>query len=412
VALSKTTTRKRDTIFTLGNGKATYTSPTGVKSVSTASLGNIKGTQVTASEGHPFRSRKRGSTDDLGGDFTTVRSYCEGDNSSHRLFRQIGVKEAIEYVGPIYPTVPANMLFPSSVQSSDAALNVKGATLVARCKPTNSVADASVFLGELLKDGLPNLVGHTLWKDRTSKAKKASEEYLNAEFGWKPLLNDINKFAYAVSHASAVLKQYERDAGKVVRRNCRLSTVRTVSTLESAVNNTVYYSPEQGSLHDGSGGSKYLRTRETVRDQWFSGAFTYHLPSGSDSRSSMDRYALEANKLLGLSLTPETLWNLAPWSWAVDWFSNTGDVVSNISSMATDGLVMRYGYIMEHTTVRDTYTLGKTGLRDLNFRVSPFTLVTETKVRRKANPFGFGVSWSGLSPRQLAITVALGITKR
>lgn len=412
MALSKSTTRKRDTIFPMGNGKATYVSPSGVKTESTALYPNIKGTQVTVSEGHPFRSRKRNNTDDLGGDFTSTRTYVIGENSSVRLFRQIGVKESMLFNGPIYPTIPGNLVFPTAVQSTDVALNAKGATAIARCEPTNSVADASVFLGELLKDGIPAIVGHTLWKDRTLQAKKAGEEYLNVEFGWKPLLSDIRKFSYAVQHANAVLTQYERDAGKVVRRKFRFPIQRTTDTLVSGINNTVYYAPSQSTLEDGSGGGKYVRTRETVRDQWFSGAFTYHLPTGSDSRSAMERHALESKKLFGFSLTPETLWNLSPWSWAVDWFANTGDVLHNISAMATDGLVMRYGYIMEHTVVRDTYTLEKTGLRDQNVRCSPITLVTETKVRRKANPFGFGVSWNGLSPRQLAITAALGITRR
>jgi hypothetical protein len=119
-----------------------------------------------------------------------------------------------------------------------------------------------------------------------------------------------------------------------------------------------------------------------------------------------------AKKILGLSLTPDIVWNLTPWSWAVDWFSNTGDVISNLTDWATDGLVLRYGYVMEHTITSDTYTYsGNTGLIDGNVRVPPLTLVTETKIRRRANPFGFGITWDGLSPRQLAITAALGLTR-
>jgi hypothetical protein len=125
----------------------------------------------------------------------------------------------------------------------------------------------------------------------------------------------------------------------------------------------------------------------------------------------MIRDALRAKKLLGIIPTPSTLWNLAPWSWATDWFLNTGDVISNLTDWATDGLVMRYGYMMEHTIVRDTYTLTKPGLSSPGVRVQPLTLVTETKMRRKANPFGFGLTWSGLSPRQTAIAVALGLTR-
>jgi hypothetical protein len=125
----------------------------------------------------------------------------------------------------------------------------------------------------------------------------------------------------------------------------------------------------------------------------------------------MDRAALMASKIFGLELTPEVAWNLSPWSWAADWFTNAGDVISNLTDWATDGLVLRYGYVMEHTIASNTYTfVGKTGFSNTSVRPSPVTLVTETKRRVKANPFGFGVTWGGLSPRQLAITAALGIT--
>jgi hypothetical protein len=127
----------------------------------------------------------------------------------------------------------------------------------------------------------------------------------------------------------------------------------------------------------------------------------------------MSRKALLAKEILGVDLTPEVVWNLTPWSWAVDWFSNVGDVLSNISDTIDDSLLMRYGYIMEHTIVRDTYTRkydrpfwDKSVLLD-----SGVSLVTETKLRRRANPFGFGMSWEGLSPKQLSILASLGITR-
>jgi len=160
----------------------------------------------------------------------------------------------------------------------------------------------------------------------------------------------------------------------------------------------------------GTGGSVDL-TVETVTKRWFSGAFTYHLPSGYDSRDGMARKALFAKQVLGVRLTPETLWNLAPWSWAVDWFTNAGDVLHNLSHWQSNGLVMRYGYIMETISVKHTYTYeppaGYTGGKV----VPPLVLVTTVKTRRKANPFGFGLTWDGLSPLQKAIAVAVGLSR-
>jgi hypothetical protein len=123
----------------------------------------------------------------------------------------------------------------------------------------------------------------------------------------------------------------------------------------------------------------------------------------------LERGRDRADKLIGLGLTPDVLWNLAPWSWAVDWFTNTGDVILNLTDWASDGLVMVYGYLMEHTIVKDTYTLTFPGIFPRR-NVTPMVFVTETKLRRKANPFGFGVNANDLSDRQLAIITALGLT--
>jgi hypothetical protein len=275
------------------------------------------------------------------------------------------------------------------------------------------VADASVFLGELFREGLPALIGHTLWKDKTSLAKKASSEYLNSEFGWKPIISDMRKFAYAVNHANTVLEQYERDSGRQVRRQYHFPVLRSseVTTLSTGIDP---YGPSQwgGSTLDGTSKGDVVRVREKTQRRWFSGAFTYHMPSGYGGRAAMARHAQEAKKLLGLSLTPDVVWNLSPWSWAIDWFTNTGDVVSNITDWAIDGLVMRYGYIMEHTIVKDTYTHGppKELIPSRN-RATPLTFVTETKIRRRANPFGFGLTFDGLTIRQQAISLALGLTR-
>jgi len=70
-------------------------------------------------------------------------------------------------------------------------------------------------------------------------------------------------------------------------------------------------------------------------------------------------------------------------------------------------MVMRYGYMMESTIVKDTYN----SVDSKKLQTSPISLVLETKQRVKANPFGFGVSWDGLSPFQYSIAGALGLSR-
>lgn len=139
----------------------------------------------------------------------------------------------------------------------------------------------------------------------------------------------------------------------------------------------------------------------------------YYLP-GVNATSNFGDTAeavIKAKKLLGLTLTPDTVWNLMPWSWAVDWMSNVGDNINNWSNMAIDGQVLAYGYMMETTIHKYTYTwIGETRLRS-SVQPPSITLSTTTKVRIKATPYGFGADWDGFSPRQLATIAALGLSR-
>jgi hypothetical protein len=70
--------------------------------------------------------------------------------------------------------------------------------------------------------------------------------------------------------------------------------------------------------------------------------------------------------------------------------------------------------MMEETIDKVTATIHKGLLHNSKHFVesgcsSGFEVVT--KRRTEANPFGFGVSWKGLSPFQLSIAAALGISR-
>jgi hypothetical protein len=133
--------------------------------------------------------------------------------------------------------------------------------------------------------------------------------------------------------------------------------------------------------------------------------FIYYLPTGDSAREKISRYGAYARKLLGIDLTPEVLWNLSPWSWAADWFSNTGDVMHNISAFGSDGLVMRNGYTMCHSGLTQVDSGSYSGFYQVKTRVR------ETKTRHVATPYGFGVSYDGLSARQIATVAALGLSR-
>lgn len=386
------------------------------ESQASTDLSALTGRQVTVSESHPNWRKLRADAGDVGGEFFTQKRYVLGELPRLQMSgEQFANPNLIKwtYYGPVLPwnLAPGSIQWPPYVPSSDEELNEAGATAIARCKPTNSPADLSVALAELVREGLPKALGSLFWRDKTLSARNAGGEYLNYEFGWKPMVSDILNTAKAVIDADRIIYQYRRDAGRVVRRRYEfpIESDSDITLYMSNVN--VHCAPSGYNMfRSGSPTGKVMRYRETTRRRWFSGAFTYYLPDAN--HASWLNAPAEARHLLGLSLTPDTIWNLSPWSWAIDWFTNAGDVISNFSDFAVDGLVLRYGYIMEHTVTKDTYVFeGDTGLTGPT-RPPSLTLVSETKIRKRANPFGFGVTWDGLTNRQNAILAALGLSRK
>jgi hypothetical protein len=418
--LSKSRHTRTRVIAPRSRNGTVYTTSFGVKTGLTGKS-DFSGKQVTVSEGHHWPPPQGAPLSDRGGPFHTTKSYIEGNCfTSGKAERVVNSNLRYDYNGyfaACQPPVVSGSVFPLSPASSDAALAALGTTAIARCEPTNSVADASTFLGEMVKDGLPSLPGIKTWQTKADVLVRAGDEFLNAAFGWAPLVADAKKFATAAEHASTVLAQYERDAGRVVRRRYNFPTVRDpVTTTTISTNHAALYAGGVTNVLSNATVTPrgtLTRTVETVRDQWFSGAFTYYIPSNNDSWKKLMGYGGEAQKLLGTSLTPDVLWELAPWSWAVDWFSNAGDVIHNMSAVASQGLVLRYGYMMEHSIRKYTYAIsGSHGINGApGLKVPPLTLVTESKKRIPAGPFGFGVTWDGMSPFQAAIAAALAITR-
>jgi len=391
------------------------------------------GTQTTESENHPdWRQKGRWEnltsfyvTPDTGGDFTMKKSYVQSPAmASGQWFTSgwtpTGDPPAREMrVSEFYSLLPLSELqmpFPPAARSSEGELAALGTTAISRCAPTNSVANLAASIGELFQDGLPKILGAALWKTRTQTvrdvARQSGGEYLNVEFGWKPLVSDVTDLAKGVIRLDDLVTQYIRDAGKVVRRRYNFPPVQTKesSIVKSNCSPVSVSQSNDFSVFDFSTLNKGVvwRDRETSIRRWFSGAFTYHLPS--DTGDWQSTYVAVARKVLGGDLTPDVLWQITPWSWAIDWFVNVGDFVKNTDAWAADGLVLKYGYVMEHSIVRDTYTfVGPNGYKTAGVLPPPYVLVTETKLRRRATPFGFGLTFDGFSNRQKAIVAALGL---
>lgn len=241
-------------------------------------------------------------------------------------FQQVTIYGAISRVATIAsPTDPDSSLFETA---NSAAL----AIFVKRVMKAQQACQSLVSLGELgetlrmirhplqaLYNGCFSYLG-TL-RNRTKgvrhirqKRQIIADTWLESVFGWQPLINDIEQTADAIS---------------------RLNT----------------YSPARKRVN-----SKAGRAKKVHFDEGFTGNPLYRLRRKATQESSVNvRYSgsvkvAEAptftTDVLGLSLRDlvPTIWELIPYSFLVDYFTNVGDMLQAQGIRRTDLLWVERGY--------------------------------------------------------------------
>jgi len=300
-------------------------------------------------------------------------------------------------------------------RQSDARAN--GPALIKRANPESPAFDAATAVGEVITGGLPAIVGHNAWRerakalrkvpkpDRKKRPKTYAEEYLNYQFGVLPFINDIMDFSRTVQKSNEIISQYTRNSGKRQRRRSNLPTVsnsQTSTRFESPGN---WAWPTDGKTFNSAAGATGDRYYTSSEEMWFSGSFKYHIPD-----AGIQRYAAKANHLLGIAPDIETIWNLAPWSWAADWFGNTGDCIANLSDLGPLATALEWGYVMSSRRETERFSVSLPTHSHGRHTLST-TLTRKYLTRAKGNPFYWNVSPGSLSPKQASILAALGITR-
>jgi len=349
---------------------------------------------------------------DIGGSFYSKKNEYYGTHPWVKIPRSLALGSYRWYDGPLFAKThvvgPKSAEWPTLPASFSLALAGKGATAIAQTIPTNPVANSAQIIGEL-RESVPKLPGWALIGSKANVAKRFADEYLNLEFGVKPMMSDLRQISDAVKRSTKLLKQLERDSGRLIRRSYDFpidtSTQRTLispSTWTAPALNTWLY------LHSGY---TLYQERTVTQRFWFRGAYTYYYEMGEKLTDSLRRAEQSISRLFGTRVTPELLWELEPWSWAIDWVTNIGDVIHNITAFSHDSLVMPYAYIMGNYIATDKYTLHGVQFVGLPPQTLVQSFTTNVKFRSAATPYGFGLDPAAFSPRQWAILGALGITR-
>lgn len=369
---------------------------------------------ITTSNNPGWRKRTRKSRP-VGGNFHVVkREYSEFNSlgsvvdfskTSNPHSAGDHVRSEMTIVQPLWNIT--NSDFPPSNPSPTPDLQAFGRKAIAAVNPTNSSFDGATFIGEL-RQGFPRALGlSSTGRGRALTAKNAGSEYLNVEFGWRPLLRDIDSFMHTANNSARIWEQYKRNCGKLVKRSYAEPESQTITVTNQGSSGLLRPTLLTG-MYQSGGTYKYTITSIHTRKRWFEGAFKYWLPETSFGQN-MSRW----NKLWGVRPDPATLWNLAPWSWALDWVGDAGTLFENLSAFATDSLVMPWAYVMEESSTTWRHEVWYEGFfKSIHGpQYMRQELKTTTKRRVVASPYGFQLSWDTMSPRQLAIASSVGLTR-
>jgi len=323
-------------------------------------------------------------------------------------------------------------------------LNTFGTKFVKLARPGNPVANLGQFVGEL--HDLPR-IPHL--KAAVKSFRGLGNEYLNVAFGWKPFVNDLRKVYKLWKTLDTRLAQLVRDNGLLIRRRRQIERNHSVDTLcnlsipfpfdsvfgVGGVSGVDVPTPADDNYScfkvsffrgfqntgegtvDGATGHFVLNrtTEENVRGR---GNFRYFV----EDIGSSEWTRRATNALYDVNVTPQVLWELYPWSWLTDWFSNVGDILSNLQANAVGREVLDSCYVIY--TKQVTYN-GELRLHWPSY-VDSFNSIaipegsatlswsrSETsKLRQPANPFGFGVDFGSLSAYQNSILAALAVSRQ
>lgn len=210
-----------------------------------------------------------------------------------------------------------------------------------------------------------------------NRAKKAAADNLAYQFGWKPLFSDLLALVDFSASVARRKKEIERlHSGRGLKRRLKLDDRETVTPnpnslyIWSTDGTLLWYPP--GSVKTTSFGRRWatLRFKPTANSP---------LPDQEDWIRLM---------MTGLTLNSlaTNLWELIPWSWLVDYFTNIGDLVEYANNSAhvqcvSCCVMSHYGTTLQAPGAEWQFPSWPSGIDVIV--ASPYSWTVETKLRFK-----------------------------
>lgn len=242
---------------------------------------------------------------------------------SHRNYtfmRFSGVYSGIRYANwHCEPSGVPSVVTPAAPSPQDTA------KLLARSNPSRPVVDLPVFFAEL-RD-LPSILKSL----RERGPRWLAGINLSYQFGIQPLVNDLVGLLDLTTSIEKRKKELTKLLGaEGLRSRVSLGKTSHTSSEPTTVSSEFYT-------------VKGVATLETSSERW--GTTRWAMIPGKEE--TLNQRWIEENTykvVLGLNPSLSQLWELLPWSWMIDYFSNVGDVIAStrnvVQARAGDSWVM------------------------------------------------------------------------
>lgn len=287
--------------------------------------------------------------------------------------------------------------------------------------PDRQDASLMVALIELLRGDIPSVVRNIekLALNVKTLRNYAGSEYLNATFGWAPLLADARGVIMTMLtlDKAVYFDSFRRTRAWEGPSNYTSGRLAT-SASNTALNGSVWFPDRRVLNATGSLNSNITVdwSRTVAEDYFFSSRYTGLARPNSRTNGFADR-AQEILKRIGVGDDPRIIWDLMPYSWLLDWVTTMGNSISNANTYSPLKGKYSIDYAYVTTQVSDSVSRKLVSIDNPPSR-SVHTVQRDTgwfssvsRWRDRATPFGFGTQLGGLTPSQFAILVALGFAQ-
>jgi hypothetical protein len=250
------------------------------------------------------------------------------------------------------------------------------------------------------------------------KPRNVAGHFLNHNFGWVPFVKDISGTLDNIIFVDQKIRRLIDENNKDIRRRAKLFNHTEETKIADEENiclvspGSVYYlqqcmiAPPRYEVWL----ERKLEVHTVGRFRYYVPEFDMSVPEGQGVLGSIKRQLT----LHGARLTPMNIYRSTKWTWLLDWVSNSGRTLQAIQDQALDNMAATYLYLCHNET--KTYKFRQIlpfNARSGGIKTLEWSRVIEVKQRKEAEaPFGFGLSWEELTPKQLALLAAIGITRR